>query len=114
MNYLKGTAGALAGTLCGAALFVLLLRFGLYAGLLVGVGAGLGSQWLFPGKSPGMGVIAAVIGLVGGILVEWYAMPFVADESLPFFLKNLHQVNAVHLVFLAIGTVLAFVWGQGK
>lgn len=108
MDYLKATAGALLGAACGAALFRL------YAGLLVGAGAGWGSQLALTGRSKPMGAIAAVIGLVGGVLMEWYAMPFAADESLPFFLKNLHQVNTIHLLFLAIGTVLAFVWGQGK
>jgi hypothetical protein len=114
LNYLKGTAGAILGAVVGAAATYALVRFGLYAGILTGAGAGWGAQLVFRGREPTMGVITAVIALVASVVVESTIFPFVADDSLVFFLRHLYEVNIIHLLMMAVGVGIAFVWGQGK
>ncbi|TWT76892.1 hypothetical protein Pla123a_23160 [Posidoniimonas polymericola] len=113
MDYVKAAAGAIGGAVAGAVVFILLARAGLHAGMLMGAGAGWGVQLAVRDRNLATGVIALVAGLVASVLAEWYALPFMADPSLPFFLAHLHQINFIHLLLLGAGVVAGFFWAKG-
>lgn len=103
-----GIVGGLVGAAAGAGLFVLLLTAGLYTGLLPGAGAGVGAA-IARAKGPLVPIMAGVFGLIAAVLAEAYAMPFQADESLGFFLRNFTRVEPFHLLFMAVGVACA-IW----
>jgi hypothetical protein len=63
-----------------------------------------------------LGAVCAVAGLCLTIFAEWTAAPFVADESLQFFLTHLHKLNnfSVKAMITAVGVALAYWLGQGR
>lgn len=111
---LRGLGGAVAGGIAGYFLFALLLRNNLYTsmipGALLGIGAGLAAR----GKSPLLGIICGVAAIPLAIWSEWMLMPFAKDNSLTFFLANLHQLPPLHLIMMAIGAAAAWWFGQGR
>ncbi len=109
-----GILGGIAGGVLGYVLFSVLVRQGLYAislpGALVGLGCGFASRI----KSTGLGSICAVASLALGLYLEWLFFPFVADDSLAYFITHLTDVNKSHLVFVAVGGLFGFWFGVGR
>jgi hypothetical protein len=76
----------------------------------LGIGAGLAAR----GKSPLLGIICGVAAIPLAIGSEWAWMPFAKDNSLTFFLSNLHQLPPLHLLMMALGAAAAWWFGQGR
>ena len=100
-------AGAIVGGVLGHFAFVWLVSQGLYAmilpGGLVGIGAGLARHGTIY-----LAVICGLLALAMGLFTEWRVFPFVADESLAYFLQHVHQLAPIKLIMMAIGAVVGF------
>lgn len=113
-DYAKPLAGAIGGGIAGYLLFVFLMKQGFYAGMLPGAAVGMGGGWLLKSRSIGFGAVCGVLGLALSIYSAWYAGPFIADDSLPYFITHLHHANNGTLIMLVIGSLMAFWFGQGR
>jgi Ca2+/Na+ antiporter len=111
---IRGATGAVLGAVIGSAIFLALLKIGLYALIVPGALTGMGGAWLSRIYSPVVGVICLVIGAVVTILCEWYKFPFIADDSFIYFVTHLHQLKAMALLLGGIGIVVAFMFGKGN
>lgn len=111
---LRGLAGAFVGGIAGYYLFRWLASQGLYGiiipGALVGVAAGLAAQ----GRSLALGILCALFALPLTIVAEWSAFPFVADDSLAFFVRHMHELRSIKLAMMGLGVACAFWFGQGR
>ncbi len=109
-----GIIGAAIGGAAGFYAFKWLLTQGYYGlalpAILLAIGFAIGAR-----KSMiSGGVFCAVAGLMLMIFSEWSTSPFVKDESLGYFLKNLTDLQSVTKIFIAVGTVVAFWFGRGR
>ena len=86
-----GIAGAIAGGVVGFFLFKTLHSMGFYALVLPGAFTGLGCGFAAKSRSIIFSFIALVVGLIVAVLAEWHTNWFVEDESLLFFIKNIHE-----------------------
>jgi len=78
--------------------------------ILLAIGFSMGSR-----RSMVLGdVFCAIAGLAIMIFSEWYTSPLVKDMSLRFFLRNLAELQPVTLIFIAVGTAVAFWFGKGR
>ena len=82
--------------------------------MLVGLCTGWGCSSLSRMASKLLGVGCVLVALPATIGVSWYTGPFVADDSLGFYLRNLHQLNTVQLIMMGLGLVMAFYLGKGR
>ncbi len=100
-------AGALVGGVLGHLAFVWLIGQGFYAlilpGGLVGLGAGLARYGNLT-----IAILCAFIACAITIVSEWRVFPFVADESLPYFVTHLYQLKPLTLIMIVLGTVIGF------
>jgi hypothetical protein len=107
-----GVCGAAVGGLIGALGYRWMLEYGYHAlvlpGALLGLGAGIGAGTV----SMWRGIIAAAAALVFSLLVEWRFRPFVADESLNYFVGHLGSLSPPTMLMLAAGCLVAFWTGR--
>lgn len=113
VDALKGLAGAALGGSLGYFLFGWLAGQGFYAvalpGVLLGIGAGMLRQRQSLAFSIGCGVAALALGIVS----EWKQFPYIADESLSYFLRHLTDLRPVALILIALGGCAGF-WFSRK
>lgn len=99
--------GAIVGAVLGHYAFMWLITQGFYAmvlpGGLVGLGAGLPKH----GKIY-LAAICGLIALAAGLLSEWRAFPFAADESLSYFLAHCHKLRPMSWLMILAGTAIGF------
>jgi len=111
---LRGIGGAVVGGVAGYFLFWFLLKNNLYSsmipGALLGIGAGLAAR----GKSPILGILCGIAAIPLAIWSEWMLLPFIQDNSLTFFVSNLHQLPPLHLLMMALGAAAAWWFGKGR
>jgi len=110
----RGFLGAVIGGAIGFFAFKWLLTQGYYGlalpAILLAIGFSMGSR-----RSMVLGdVFCAIAGLAIMIFSEWYTSPLVKDMSLRFFLRNLAELQPVTLIFIAVGTAVAFWFGKGR
>jgi hypothetical protein len=114
MIILRGMAGALIGAVLGWFAFGWLVGQGLYAlalpGALVGIGCGLISG----GVSTVNAVLCAVLAGVLGLVLEWWNLPFIADESFEFFVSHLHELKPITWLMVGLGCVFGHWFGRGS
>jgi hypothetical protein len=113
-NYLLGTLGGVAGGVFGYFAFAWLLKQGMYAMILPGALIGLGCGWFIGIRSNAMGILCGVAGLALGIFCEWRFQPFIKDDSLAFFVQNLHQLRPGTQLMIAAGAIVAYWCGRGR
>jgi hypothetical protein len=103
-----GLLGAAVGGGVGYFAFFWAAKQGFYAlalpGGLLGLAAGLCARE----RSPILAVICGVAGLFLGLFTEWHFAPFVADQSLSYFLAHVHTLRPVTLLMLALGVFLSY------
>ena len=111
----RGIAGALAGGVLGVVIFTLLVRYvGIYAMAIPGALVGLGGGYAARTRSLVLGIICVAFAAVAMIFAEWWNFPWQKDESLGFFLQNLHHLSTLFWLSLLLGGGLAFWFGQGN
>jgi len=109
-----GLGGALVGAFLGYLLFVAIAGQGFYAIVLPGALAGVGCGALSGRKSTGLGIVCAILGLAAGIFAEWRFAPFIADNSLFYFLTHIHELTRFTQVLILLGAAFAFWFGRGR
>ena len=106
--------GALLGGAIGTLAYWLLLRQGILLLAIVGGCLGvLGGLWALR-RSRAWGIGLAVAGTLLTIGVEWHFRPFVADESLGYFLTHLHDLTGRTLLSIAFAAFFGYYFGRGK
>lgn len=113
-NWPLGLLGAAGGGALGFFVFKLLLQQGLYGLAIPGAALGLGCGILCKGHSKALGVVCGVLALILGLFTEWWCRPFIEDDSLEFFLTNLHQLTPWTLIMLFVGTAAGYWFGMGR
>ena len=111
-DLVPGLVGAAIGGVVGYYVYTWGLGYGLKAGVIPGAFIGLGSGLLSARRSTARGVICGVASLALGLFAEWRNFPFIADESLGYFLRHVHQLNPLVLIMIVLGTFLGFRWGE--
>jgi hypothetical protein len=103
-----GLVGAIAGGVLGFYTFQWLLGQSFYGLIIPGAFLGLGCSLLARHTSRARGIVCGIAALGLGLYTEWRFFPFVADDSLSYFLRNLSGLKPVTMLMTAIGTVVAF------
>ena len=114
MKLALGIVGALIGGVVGSLVFGLLANQGLYAMVLPGAAMGFGCAALSKIESIPLGIACAVGALILGLGLEWHFFPFIADNSLGHFIKNIPNLRGMTMMMIALGTGLAFWIGRGS
>jgi hypothetical protein len=100
-------AGAALGGTLGFFAFKWLLDQGFYGlvvpGGLLGLGAGFGRT-----RSVPLAVACGIAALLLGFYAEWKFRPFVADESLGYFVTHIHELKPLTLLMAGLGGFLGF------
>jgi hypothetical protein len=109
-----GLVGALIGGCIGYFAFFWIARQGFYAlavpPALLGLAAGLCARR----RSRLLAIVCGLAGLALGLFTEWRFAPFVADDSLPYFLTHVHTLKVVTLLMLALGVYLSYSLALGR
>ncbi len=113
-NYPAAVLGMLAGVILGSVGFWLLWKIGFYGMVLPGAMVGLGCGAQSRAKSIPLGIASAVVAFVLCVVLEWYYRPFVADESLLYFVKNLSDLQNRTKFTMACGIFAGFWFGRGR
>jgi hypothetical protein len=100
-------AGATVGGVVGYLVFFWMVKQGFYGLVLPGGLLGLGAG-IVKNRSIALAIICGLAALCLGICAEWRSAPFVADESLGYFLTHIFQLNPVTLVMILVGGLLGF------
>ena len=99
--------GAVIGGLVGYASFVWLTRQGFYAlvlpGGLLGIAAGI-----FKPRSRYVAIICGFLALGLGCFAEWRFAPFIADDSLSYFISHAHQLSPFTQIMIGLGGFVGF------
>jgi hypothetical protein len=98
---------ACAGGALGYLGFVALLDQGLYALILPGSLLGLAAG-IVRNRSPAVGVACGVLAVVAGLLAEHQVSPFVADDSLAYFLVHVPDLPPVKLFLIGCAGLIGF------
>ena len=113
-HWTQAIGGMFLGAAIGYAGFYLMFRFGLYMMIVPGALIGTATSRLSKVSSNAIGIVCAVFAAGVAVLMEWHFLPFMADDSLEFFIKNIADVNPMHLLMMAAGVALAFSFGRGR
>ena len=113
-NWPLGLLGAGIGGVLGYYVFKFLLSQGFYGLAIPGALLGLGCGVLSKGHSHALGIVCGVLALILSLFSEWHLRPFIDDDSLGFFLSNLHELSLITLLMLAVGTYAGYWLGQGR
>ncbi len=108
-----GLLGAAIGGCVGYFAFFWAARQGFYAIILPPVLLGLTAGYFARCRSTPLAIICAVAGLALGLYTEWRHAPFINDDSLLFFLTNLHQKRPIKLLMLALGVFMCYRFALG-
>lgn len=101
-------AGALAGTILGAWLFLYLVKHhGAYGFAIPGVLTGLGASWR-RGAPAWVAMLCGALALAASLFVTWKALPFSADDSLGYFVRHVHELPPYQLGLIGIGAFIGF------
>lgn len=104
----KGLLGAVLGGVVGYYAFLWIGSQGFYALPLPPVLLGWGAARAAGQKSVWLARLCAVAGLIVGLWSEWRFRPFLADNSLPYFLSHLHELEIITWLMLALGVYFSY------
>jgi hypothetical protein len=111
---LRGIAGGFVGGVIGFFVFQWLGRRGLYGMMIPGASIGLGAGLAARGRSVPLGVVCVVSAIGLALYAEWFAFPFVKDNSWSYFLQHLHQLRPATIIMMGVGAAFAYWLGQGR
>jgi len=99
--------GAVLGGLLGYVGFFWVVQQGFYGlilpGGLLGIGAGM-----FKSRSRYVSVVCGLLAFALGFFTEWRFAPFVADDSLGYFVAHMHQLKPITLIMIGAGALIGF------
>ena len=107
-------AGGILGAIVGHVVFKWVASQGFYALALPGAFVGWGASYFLRRRNPTIGAVAAGITAVVSIYSEWATAPFVADESLAYFVMHLHHLRPMTWIMILIGIVIGYSLGAGR
>ena len=110
----SGVLGALTGGALGYAIFFWAVGQGFYALALPPTLLGLTAGYFARGKSKKLAIICGALGLCLCLLIEWRFRPFVADQSLVFFLTHLHKLQPMTWIMIALGSFFSYWLALGR
>ncbi len=113
-NWPLGLVGAVAGGVAGYFVFLWIAQQGFYALVLPGAAVGLGCAVLSRGESRTLGVVCAVLSLPLGLFAEWRFAPFIANDSLGYFLAHVYELQWITIIMIALGALFAYWLGKGS
>jgi hypothetical protein len=99
--------GALAGGALGYFAFFWIASQGFYALILPGGLLGLGAG-IVQNKSVLVAIVCGLLATALGVVTEYRFAPFVADDSLPYFVSHLFDLKPVTLIMIAAGGLIGF------
>lgn len=114
LGFALGLLGAALGGVLGYFAFFWIAGQGLYALAMPGAMIGLGCGLLSGIRSRELGIVCAVSGLGLCIWIESQFRPFLADDSLGYFLRNLGRLQPVTWLMLALAGVFGYWFGVGR
>ena len=109
-----GVIGAIAGGAIGYFAFFFIAQQGFYAMVLPGAILGLGCGWLSGIKSNLLGVVCAISAVCLGLFTEWRYAPFLADDSLAYFMTHLQELKPITLIMIGFGGLFGYWFGMGR
>ncbi len=112
-NFLLGLGGAMAGGALGYVVFLWVARQGFYMLALPGALLGFGGGLLIHHRSWAFAGLCGFLALALGVLAEWRGFPFLADDSLSYFLTHLHQLRTLTLIMILLGGSFGFYFALG-
>jgi hypothetical protein len=113
ISNLLGLVGAAIGGVLGFYSFGWLYDHGFYGMVIPGAFVGLGCGLLAQHRSMARGIVCGVAGLCASLFAEWwYNARFVPDNTFWNMARNIHHEGPVTLLMMAIGTIVAFWFGQ--
>ena len=109
-----GLLGAVVGGAIGYLAFFWIARQGFYALILppglMGLTAGLCAR----SRSRPLALVCGVAGLALGLFTEWRFAPFVADNSLVYFITHVHALKPITMLLVALGAILSYRLALGR
>lgn len=109
-----GLLGAALGGCLGYFAFFWVARLGFYALVLPGALLGLGAGLCARGRSVVLAAICSGAGLALGLLTEWRLAPFVADDSLAYFITHIHTLKPITMIMVGLGAFLSYRLALGR
>ena len=103
-----GLLGAAVGGCLGYFAFFWIARQGFYALVLPPALLGLGAGLCARRRSVCLAVICGVAGLALGLFTEWRFAPFVANDSLAYFITHIHTLKPITMIMLGLGVFLSY------
>ena len=114
MPYVRGVVGGAAGGALGWIICLTLIRWAVLSTMLPGLLMGIGCGWLSGTRSHVLGALSGVGSLAVSIVVTWQIAPFVADDSLLFFVTHLHKVQPMMLLMIVLSGACGYWFGLGR
>jgi len=108
-----GLSGAVVGAVLGALIYRWGIGQGFDAAVVPGAAVGFGFATAARNGRTEFGLLCAAIALVLSLYLEWTHFPFVADDSLGYFLTHLHKLQPMKILMILVGLVMAFTIGRG-
>lgn len=103
-----GVVGAVAGAAVGVWAAGWAAREGFYAMALPGGLMGLGFALAGRVRSRVAAILLAVAAVPVGLYAHWSNFKFIADPSLGFFVRNLHQLRGMTWLMVGLGALGAY------
>ncbi len=111
---LIGLAGAIVGGIVGHFAFLWIARQGFYALMVPGAAAGVGGGLFAKERSVPRGIVAGVVGLLAGLFSEWRFAPFIADDSLAYFLAHVFSLHSLTQLMIVAGGFFGYWFAVGR
>jgi hypothetical protein len=106
-NNLLALAGAAAGGALGYFAFFWIAQQGFYALVLPGGLLGLGAGVVL-NRSIVVAIVCCLAATALGIFTEFRFRPFIKDDSFPYFISHVFDLQPITLIMIALGGFVGF------
>jgi len=112
VSNMLGLAGAAIGSVAGVVIVSWIAKSGFYGMMIPGALLGLGCSMLAQHRSLARGIVCGVAAVILGLFAEWYCFPFVADDSLRYFVAHVGDLKGLTMLMIGVGGLLGFWMGR--